>query len=449
MRAFIIASLFLVHLGPFLTTHFNGLAWAASTEVVSIASNGWKSNGDSEWSSISADGRYVAFASDATNLVEDDNNYDIDIFVHDRQTGETTRVSVASDGTEANDNSENPAISADGQHVAFQSRASNLVAGDSNGVIDIFVHDRQSGTTTRVSVASDGSQANGHSYYPSISADGALVAFESDASNLVLGDENETGDIFVRETSGGSTTLVSVNSSGAQGQFSSARPSISPDGGYVAFHTSSPLVDTDSNNVGDIYVRGIQGGQTYRASLAADGTDPDDRSSNPSISTGGKVAYFSYATNLVSGDTNGVADVFVSSMNGSGTQRVSVGSNGAQSDAWSDNAAISSDGKHVAFNSAATNLVADDTNGYVDVFVRSLTAGTTTRASLSTEGEQGNDTSYMPALSSDGQYVAFESSANTLVSGDYNGVRDIFVRDTGGQSVPSPAGVLHLLLQAD
>src|SRR5206468_8005529 len=140
----------------------------------------------------SADGRLVAFHSDATNLVAGDTNGATDVFVHDRQTGTTERVSVPSGGTEGNGFSAGPALSADGRFVAFHNTATNLVAGDTNGKTDVFVHDRQTGTTERVSVASDGTQGNGPSSGAALSADGGLVAFHGTATNLVAGDTSGT-----------------------------------------------------------------------------------------------------------------------------------------------------------------------------------------------------------------------------------------------------------------
>ena len=177
------------------------LAAAGDTTRVSVASDGAQGNGYSYHPSISADGRYVAFESYATNLVSGDTNGYIDVFVHDRQGGGTTRVSVTSDGAQGGTGSWNPSISADGRYVAFMSAASNLVSGDTC-CSDIFVHDRQSGQTTRVSVASDGAQGNNHSWYPSISADGRYVAFHSYASNLVSGDTNSAPDVFVHDRGG-------------------------------------------------------------------------------------------------------------------------------------------------------------------------------------------------------------------------------------------------------
>jgi Tol biopolymer transport system component len=172
------------------------------TSRVSVATDGMQANGESWNATISADGRYVAFESRASNLVPAYNNGTWDIFVHDRQTGQTSRVSVASDRSQANNYSWAPAVSPDGRFMAFSSGASNLVPGDTNDVGDVFVHDRQTGQTSRVSVASDGTEGNSHSGWPSISADGRTVAFESWASTLVPGDTNNTSDIFVHERAG-------------------------------------------------------------------------------------------------------------------------------------------------------------------------------------------------------------------------------------------------------
>ena len=346
-------------------------AVAGTTERVSVPSDGTQGNDYSDEPSISADGRFVAFWSYATNLVPGDMNGYSDIFVHDRQTGETTRVSVASDRTEGNGGSYRPSISADGRFVAFYSYASNLVPDD-KGHDDVFVHDRQTGATTRVSVASDGTQANGHSHIPSVSADGRFVAFYSYASNLVPGDTNGTHDIFVHDRQTGETTRVSVASDGAQANSYSYVSAISADGRFVAFESyASNLVPADTNGGYDIFVHDRQTGQTTRVSVASDGAEGNQTSEQPSISAHGRfVAFRSSASNLVPGDMNGWLDVFVHDRQTGETTRVSVASDGTQGNNWSSSASISGDGRVVAFESHASNLVPGDTNGYKDVFVR-------------------------------------------------------------------------------
>jgi len=225
---------------------------------VSVASNGAQANDHScaSKTAVSATGRFVAFESDATNLVPGDTNRAADIFVHDRQTGKTELVSTATSGQQGNDRSSAPAISGDGRYVTFWSWASNLIPGDTNGVSDVFVHDRQTGVTQRVSVDSSGRQANRFSNQPSISADGRYVAFWSRATNLVAGDSNGAADIFVRDLQAGTTTRANVTSSGAQARGgASQQPSISPDGHVVAFTSfAHNLASNDLNNSQDVYV---------------------------------------------------------------------------------------------------------------------------------------------------------------------------------------------------
>jgi Tol biopolymer transport system component len=222
---------------------------------VSLATDGTEGNSQSRFPAISADGRYVAFSSYASNLVSGDTNGSSDIFVHDTQTGTTTRVSLATDGTEGNYPSSSHAISADGRYVAFASYASNLVSGDTNLATDVFMHDTQTGTTTRVSLATDGAEGNVHSWIPAISADGRYVAFHSEASNLVSGDTNGWSDIFVHDTKFGTTTRVSLATDGTQGNYHSLHPAISANGRYVAFDSwASNLVSGDTNGFVDIFV---------------------------------------------------------------------------------------------------------------------------------------------------------------------------------------------------
>jgi len=306
---------------------------AAVTERVSVGSAGEEGNGNSGvyGPSISADGRYVAFCSSASNLVPGDTNDREDVFVHDRLTGTTERVSVSSDGEEGNGDSGTfrPSISADGRYVAFVSCASNLVPGDTNWAWDIFVHDRLTGVTERVSVSSAGEQGDGDSGYPSISAEGRYVAFESGAYNLVPGDTNWTCDIFVHDRLTGTTERVSVSSEGHEGNGNSSLPFHTADGRYVnadgryvaSYSEASNLVPGDTNGIGDVFVRDRLTGTTERVSVSSDGEEGDSNSGwwGPSISADGRyVAFQSCAYNLVPGDTKGWEDVFVRDREGVG-----------------------------------------------------------------------------------------------------------------------------------
>jgi uncharacterized repeat protein (TIGR01451 family) len=403
------------------------------TTRVSVASNGMQGNDYSHSSRISADGRYVVFDSDASNLVSEDTNGYSDVFVHDRNTGKTIRVSVGANGVQGDGGSHFSMISADGRYVAFESSADNLVSGDTNGVPDIFVHDRKTGQTTRVSVASDGTKGNADSYSPEISANGRYVAFTSYADNLVPSDTNSRRDIFVHDRQTGKTARVSVASNGAQGNGFSDSPAISADGRFVAFESwADDLVVGDTNGAPDIFVHDRQTGKTTRVSVASNGVQSDGFSYHPAISADGRyVAFVSEARNLVAGDTNEIGDIFIHDRQTGKAIRVSVSSNGAQAyaDVGSDGPEISADGRFVTFYSEAYNLVAGDTNGWVDVFVHDWLTGKTTRVSVASDGREANNYTESRAISADGRYVVFFSDASNLVPGDNNGVGHIFVRD--------------------
>jgi hypothetical protein len=409
----------------------SGVARAGETTRVSVDSAGEQGNSESYNPSISADGRFVAFWSYASNLVPGDTNVRDDVFVHDRATGQTSRVSVDSAGVQGNSGSEASSISADGRFVAFKSLASNLVPGDTNGWPDVFVHDRLTGQTSRVSVDSAGVQGNFDSYEPSISADGRFVAFYSIASNLVPGDTNGNWDVFVHDRATGQTTRVSVDSAGVQGNSSSYYPSISADGRFVPFFShASNLVPGDTNASPDVFVHDRSTGTTTRVSVDSAGVQGNSSSYYPSISADGRfVAFFSHAGNLVPGDTNASPDVFVHDRATGTTTRVSVDSAGVQGNAYSYDSSISADGRFVAFYSSAWNLVPGDTNGAYDVFVHDRASGQTNRASVDSACVQGNHESLSPSISADGRFVAFYSSAWNLVPGDTNFRHDVFVRD--------------------
>jgi hypothetical protein len=246
--------------------------------------------------------------------VPNDTNNDTDIFVHDRVSGTTEIVSVASDGiTYGNAGSSLANISADGRYVTFASLSDNLVSGDTNSMQDVFVHDRQTGSTQRVSISSAGDQSNGYSDKSSISGDGNYVVFDSFGTNLVTGDTNKTWDVFVRDRLNGLTERVSVNRYGGQGNYASQYPVITQDGRYVAFESyATNLVRGDTNGKGDIFVHDRLLGLTERVSLAYNGAEGNKSSYSTSISNDGHhVAFVSDANNLVNGDINNKADIFV------------------------------------------------------------------------------------------------------------------------------------------
>ncbi len=381
---------------------------------VSVASDGTQGNGTSNYPSISADGRYIAFDSVASNLVSNDINGHKDVFVYDLQTGQTSRVSVASDGTQGNSYAAYPSISTDGRYVTFVSDSSNLVIGDTNGAPDIFVHDRQTGQTSRVSVASDGTQANGFSLFSSISADGRYIVFNSEATNLVSGDTNGYWDIFVHDRQTGQTSRVSVASDGTQGNGNTSYQTyISADGLYVVFSSEATnLVSGDTNNEMDVFVHDRQTGQTSRVSIASDGTQANMLAGADSISGDGRyVVFSSMASNLVSGDTNGDVDVFVHDQQTGETSRVSIASDGTQGNGDSSDAFISADGRFVVFYSHANNLINGDTNNDFDVFVYDRQTGHTVRASIAFNGAEANGGSGAASISTDGRPLILTSNS--------------------------------------
>ena len=414
---------------PYLT---NGI------KLVNLDNSGNKKNFESEYNppSISADGRYVSFYSESTDLVTNDTNEADDVFVRDTVSNTTTRISVSSSGEEGNGDSTYSSISADGRYIVFSSRASNLVDGDTNGQSDVFLRDTQENTTTRVSVSSSGEEGNSYIWgdnTPSISADGRYIAFESYASNLVDGDTNEAGDVFVRDTVSNTTIRVSVNSSGEEGNQSSRSHAISADGRYVVFSSyASNLVDGDTNEADDVFVRDTVSNTTTRISVSSSGEEGNGDSTYSSISADGRyIVFSSRASNLVDGDTNGQSDVFLRDTQENTTTRVSVSSSGEEgnSDMPGDSTpSISADGRYVVFPSNSSNLVENDTNGFNDIFLRDTQTNITKRLTSDSLGRQGNSESFNSTISSDGNFIAFESVASNLVDGDTNdAISDMFI----------------------
>ena len=415
------------------------------TARVDVSSTGAQAARSSSLAVLSARGRYVAFVSSAANLVPDDRNRAPDVFVRDLRTSTTSRASVSSRGVEGDGASGKPSISADGRFVAFPSAATNLVSDDRNGFPDIFVRDRAAGTTARVSVGLNG-EANGASLAALVSADGRVVAYSSDASNLVPGDRNGALDVFLTRTADRRTTRVSVGAIGESWDRSEAS-SIDADGRLVAFRSYAPnLVFGDSNGLADVFVHDRGSAWTERVNVSTAGKAADGATFRGMLSGDGRyVGFRSRADNLVPGDTNEALDVFVRDRTTGITRRVSVASDGAEADAsgfdhgwraslFMSRPFLSANGRYAAFTSRAKNLVADDRNEKADVFVHDLWTGRTIRVSLTADGTEADGDSFVAGISGDGRVVAFTSLADNLVRGDTNGRRDVFVawlrRDT-------------------
>jgi Tol biopolymer transport system component len=386
----------------------------------SVGDNGQQANGPSYWPSVTTDKIAVAFTSNASNLVPDDTNGRSDIFVRSLTNIIPPQVStIRISGGADNDESSAPSFSANGQWVAYDSwdRESNVTC-------NIFVRDLNNGTPIPISIGING-PANGSSMYPSISADGQRIAFQSNATNLFPGDNGYQTGIFVHDRSTGTTTRISVGIDGPANGFSQY-PSISADGQVVAFASDADnLVPGDTNEVPDVFVYDLKTRQLTRVSVGINGQATPFRSGKPSLSAGGQVVAFdSEADNLVPGDTNGTSDVFIHDRNSGKTTRVSVGVNG-QANGGGGWSSISGDGHRVAFSSYADDLVPGDTNGTSDVFIHDRNSGKTTRVSVGVNG-QANGNSGGASISGDGHRLAFSSQASNLVKGDTNGVDDVF-----------------------
>ena len=437
-------------------------------------------------SSLSGDGQLVAFESDAGNLAVNDFNGVQDIFVRDMGGGTTTLISATPTGASGNAPSFNPKLSADGNFVLFESDATNLVAGDTNNRRDVFVRNLQTGTTTLVSVGMSGAGANNSAHAHAISSDGRLAVFDSAASNLVNLPTSNQGNIYVRDLIAGTTTLVSINFNNTAGG-NNTSPAVdtailSADGRFVAFESAaSDLVTNDLNGaLFDVFVRDLQLQTTTLVSINAAGTGTANHNSmQPTFdATGQFVAFHSLAQNLVPGtapkfqayvrdlvnnttilasDEDGfdgldvnmalhpvfspdgryvayeaklnesLFQVYARDLVTNTTINVSADQSGEHiSNGISLSPVFSADGQYVYFASTATNLVAGSTSGINQIYQRNLATGVTTLVTQDSEGAPGNQASSRPVLSSDGQRLIFQSSSSNLVSGDNNVLQDVF-----------------------
>ena len=420
--------------------------WTKTTKLVSVNYAGTASgNGSSSIPAISPDGRYVAFQSSASDLVHNDTNgpNGADVFVRDLQTNKTTLVSVNYAGTASgNRSSHHPLISDDGRYVVFYSQASDIIANDTNGHSDVFVRDLQTGTTTLVSINRNGTGGgNANSFHLAITPDGRYIVFASSATDLTpINDTNNASDLFVRDLRTGTTQLVSINRAGTASGNGESQPNpvITPDGHYVAFvSNASDLTEAgDANRLNDVFVRDLQTGMTTLVSVNLAGTaSGNGTSTHPAISVDGRyVAFASQASNLAANDTNGFfnGDVFVRDLRAGTTQLVSIN----RTETGSGNGdsffapTISADGRYVAFPSRARDLAALDNPGQ-NIFVRDLKTQTTQLASTNLENTSGgNNGSYDPLITPGGQYVAYSSLATNLAPDDTNNAQDVFVFTT-------------------
>ena len=395
-------------------------------------------------------GRWIAFHTDASNLTAGDNNGVRDVVVHDRENARTKRLSRSTGGDNGNDVSENPTISQTGRHVGFESDATNLDAlVDGNSRRDVFVRDRDVSDdgafdeggdvfTSRVSLTESGGEImTGDSWDASISGDGDRIAFTSDASDVVAGDSNMATDIFLRDTTAGTTVRISVATGGGQATGASRNAAISRDGMHVAFESDAEdLIGADNNHSTDVFVRDLNASTTVRVSVATGGVEVVGASTSPAISEDGRyVTFASMSPDLVNDDGNGVSDVFLHDRDpdangtydeGNGTTvRVSVTSDGSEATGASTNPSISYDGQNVAFESEAGDLVRQPTGTTPAIFTHNRTNGVTMLVSKSSLNVAGSGTA--PEISGDARHVAYDSDDDSLGAHDSNGFADVYL----------------------
>ena len=415
------------------------LSAPGKTEIISINNAGKNGNNDSEYPAISADGRFIVFHSSATNLVS--NSESQSIYLYDRIKKNIKKIdsgnfpSISSDGrfiaynkagisvydrlkktTKIVANGNYPSISFDGRFIAFQSTATNLVPNDTNNKKDIFVYDRQNKTIERVSVSNNGTQSDNDSYATSISADGRFVTFESEASNLVPNDTNNKCDIFVYDRQNETIERVSISNNGTQGNSDSRISSISGNGQFVAFYSSSSNLLSENTIFENVFVYNRLSKTIEMVSIADNGSKANHNSYSPKISTDGRfVTFHSLASNLTPNDTNNTFDIFVYDRKNKHIEKVSVNNSGEEGDDKSLRTSISSNGQFVAFDSKAENLVPHDNNGFSDVFMHELQVTSNSPAPTSQHLYQYSSVS-MPVKNSNPEF-AYPFAIGDLASG--------------------------------
>ncbi|WP_449476560.1 TolB family protein [Streptomyces abikoensis] len=408
------------------------------TERVSVASDGTQADAESWGASLSADGRYAVFASRAATLVPGAGSAG-HVFVRDLRTGRTELVSAASDGTPAGTGASSPSISGDGRYVVFDS-GSDLAAGSNPDGSDVFLRDRRTGRTEVL--VKNRTAGGGSNHSPVISTDGRYVAFVSGRDDLVPGDTNQREDVFVLDRRRGTTRRVSVASDGTEADGMSGYPVISADGSRVAFRTAAgnlvpgastrkpshkPAGGLARPGLYGFYVHDLRTGRTERAAETYDGL-PALVTGGTGLSPDGRYALFSSPEQVAEDDTNGASDVYAKDLLTGATRRLSLAADGSQAHGSSYGAAMSADDQHVFFASDAGNLVPGDTNDRQDVFVRDLRTGAVERLNVAADGTQDNGNAGEVRTDLLGRTAVFNSWGSNLVPGDTNNTGDVFVR---------------------
>jgi hypothetical protein len=399
---------------------------------ISVSSGGTKGNAASTAPDISLDGRYIVFSSSATNLVSGDTNGFGDVFLRDTFLDTTTRVSVDSTGTQSNGGSSSAKISGNGKFIFYASSATNLVSGDTNASSDIFKYDVINGTTTRVSVDSTGTQSNGGSSNPDPDATGRFVVFETSSTNLAMTDTNANSDVVLKDSTAGTTTYMSQSDTGVLGNGGNGYfpPKISCDGRFVLFASgSSNLVASDTNGFNDVFLTDMLGTRMItNITLGGNGT-----SYGGDLSCDGRyLIYSSDASNQIASDTNGQGDTFRYDRLTSTKQRANIKEDGAAPSDGAGPVTISADGRFIVFYTTSGNYTTTttDSNNKRDLFLRDMTTNTIKIVSMNTTGTTANNESAFRGSISGGNRVVFSSIATDLISGDTS-TEDVFTVDGG------------------
>lgn len=382
---------------------------------------------------ISGDGRYVVLASEADDLIPDDNNAFTDIFLWDRLDNSIQRINLALNGEEADAPSHAPVISEDGRYVFYTSEATNLVAFDFNDLSDLFIYSIEQGTTERLSQSFDGSEVDQPILgRPSVSADGRFVAFATDASRVVENDTNGVADVFVLDREASTTERISLATLTAnQGNSASHEPAISADGRFVTFTSeASNLIGDDTNGVADVFVHDRQSATTDRVSVATDRREVTQASWSPAISADGSSVAFISRGDFGIGPPPTHNEVFLVTLASGQIERVSLGANNSAATGDASHVTLSRDGRYVTYDSAADNIIPFDNNALPDIIIYSRLGGST-RVNVSSSGADADGISRSPVISADGRFVAFVSAATNLFTSDTNGVDDVLVFATG------------------
>lgn len=399
----------------------------SETVRVSVTATGGELTSDSGWADISGNGRYVAYSSSADELGV--NGGDDQSFLYDTETGSVTQVTFDYSGGQPNDPAMRPRINHDGSRVTFASYATDIVSDHVPGINgangQVYLWSKDTNQIVRVSETAAGTQADGRSISPDINADGNIIVFESAATNLVSGDTNGLHDIFVKNMQDGSIERVSLGTGGAEANGASINPVISGDGRVVAFSSDATNLVSDTNNSTDVFVYDDYTQSVSRVSVSSSGTEANGDSWVVDVSANGRFVIFSSdASNLIAGDTEGYRDIFVHDRVNGTTVRASETAAGVGFAGASLSASISSDGRYVAFHSNS-NSDREVPGGGSDVYRKDLETGDVQQWSIGLD-----DTSYGSSsgarIADAGDRIAFISQTTNLVSGDTNGLYDVF-----------------------